>query len=71
MMIKKTMLFISETYFVSCGAENMKCYFPMGLPKSLNCQDEIQTGTVSMATNIFNFLSIQGFFLMVRGKDTQ
>lgn len=62
--VKKDMLFFSTTgtNFVSYGVENMKCYFPVGLYKSLNCQEEIQTGTVSRATTIFNFLSIQGNF---------
>ena len=62
--VKKAMLFFSTigTNFVSYGVENMKCYFPVGLHKSLNCQEETQTGTVSTATTIFNFLSIQGNF---------
>lgn len=38
------------TNFVSYDVENMKCYFPVGLHKSLNCQEEIQTGAVSRTT---------------------
>lgn len=62
--VKKDMLFFSTiaTNFVSYGVENMKCYSPVDLHKSLNCQEETQTGTVSRATTIFNFLSIQGNF---------
>lgn len=64
---KQDMLFISAigTNIVSYGVENMKCYFPVGLHKSLNRQEEIQTGTVSRATSIFNILSIQGNFSFV------
>lgn len=76
---KQDMLFISTigTNFVSYSVENMKCYFPVGLHKSLNCQEETQTGTASRATSIFNFLSTQGnfsfayIFLTVRERDTQ
>lgn len=61
---KQDMLFISAigTNIVSYGVENMKCYFPVSLHKSLNCQEQIQTGTVSKATSIFNILSIRGNF---------
>ena len=73
---KQAMLFISAigANFVSYGVENMKCYFPVGLHKSLNCQEEIQTGTVSRTTNILTFgaykviLVLLRYFLMVRER---
>lgn len=43
---KQDTLFISTigTNFVSYGVENMKCYFPVSLYKSLNCQEETRLG---------------------------